>query len=207
MPTASASTSSCRRETSLVAPRAGEGRARDPAHDGPPAAQASTRPTRREPKAPRFAPAGQSTQMIVGADAADRPDDPAQPAPTLYGAYRLRRVYYSAFSPIPDASRALPLERAAAGARAPALSGRLADALLRLRVERDRRRAATACSTSTIDPKLAWALAPSRPLPGRREQRAARGAAARAGPRHEGGRPDPRVAPAPHASGSTTSRG
>ena len=27
----------------------------------------------------------------------------------LYGAYRLKRVYYSAFSPIPDASRALPL--------------------------------------------------------------------------------------------------
>ena len=28
---------------------------------------------------------------------------------SLYGSYRLKRVYYSAFSPIPDASRALPL--------------------------------------------------------------------------------------------------
>jgi predicted DNA-binding helix-hairpin-helix protein len=27
---------------------------------------------------------------------------------TLYGDYRMRRVYYSAFSPIPDASSALP---------------------------------------------------------------------------------------------------
>ena len=58
--------------------------------------------------APVFAPAGQSTQMIVGADATtDRSILTA--SATLYGAYRLRRVYYSAFSPIPDASRALPL--------------------------------------------------------------------------------------------------
>ncbi|HEY1706808.1 MAG TPA: putative DNA modification/repair radical SAM protein [Rhizomicrobium sp.] len=61
-----------------------------------------------EKKAPRFAPAGQSTQMIVGADGAD---DRAilQTSTTLYGSYRLKRVYYSAFSPIPDASRSLPL--------------------------------------------------------------------------------------------------
>jgi len=58
--------------------------------------------------APRFAPAGQSTQMIVGADAADDGAILATSA-TLYGAYRLRRVYYSAFSPIPDASAGLPL--------------------------------------------------------------------------------------------------
>ncbi|MBN9411118.1 MAG: putative DNA modification/repair radical SAM protein [Burkholderiales bacterium] len=58
--------------------------------------------------APRFAPAGQSTQLIVGADAADDRTI-LQTSATLYGSYRLRRVYYSAFSPIPDASRALPL--------------------------------------------------------------------------------------------------
>ena len=57
--------------------------------------------------APQFAPAGQSTQMIVGADAASDRSILTTSA-TLYGAYRLRRVYYSAFSPIPDASRALP---------------------------------------------------------------------------------------------------
>src|ERR1700742_2208052 len=58
--------------------------------------------------APRFAPAGQSTQMIVGADAASDQTILSTSA-NLYGSYKLKRVYYSAFSPIPDASRALPL--------------------------------------------------------------------------------------------------
>lgn len=60
--------------------------------------------------APRFAPAGQSTQMIVGADDAS---DAAiiGKASRLYGDFGLRRVYYSAFSPIPDASAVLPLKR------------------------------------------------------------------------------------------------
>lgn len=58
---------------------------------------------------PRFSPGGQSTQMIVGADSTD---DRAilDTSAHLYGAYRLRRVYYSAFSPIPDASKMLPLK-------------------------------------------------------------------------------------------------
>ncbi|ODT79530.1 MAG: putative DNA modification/repair radical SAM protein [Pelagibacterium sp. SCN 64-44] len=57
----------------------------------------------------RFAPAGQSTQMIVGADDAN---DAAilTRAAGLYSGYRLKRVYYSAFSPIPDASARLPLQ-------------------------------------------------------------------------------------------------
>ncbi len=59
---------------------------------------------------PRFAPGGQSTQMIVGADAADDRTI-LQTTATLYGAYQLRRVYYSAFSPIPDASASLPLRQ------------------------------------------------------------------------------------------------
>ncbi|HEV7233144.1 MAG TPA: putative DNA modification/repair radical SAM protein, partial [Sphingorhabdus sp.] len=60
--------------------------------------------------APTFAPAGQSTQMIVGADGAN---DRAivMRANGLYDRFRLRRVYYSAFSPIPDASAVLPLSR------------------------------------------------------------------------------------------------
>jgi putative DNA modification/repair radical SAM protein len=63
--------------------------------------------TLEEKRTPRFAPAGQSTQMIVGADAAkDR--DVLETSDNLYRNYRLRRVYYSAFSPIPDASRVLP---------------------------------------------------------------------------------------------------
>ena len=60
--------------------------------------------------APRFAPAGQSTQMIVGADAATDADIVGK-ASRLYDSLRLRRVYYSAFSPIPDASAVLPLKR------------------------------------------------------------------------------------------------
>jgi putative DNA modification/repair radical SAM protein len=57
--------------------------------------------------APRFSPAGQSTQLIVGADEADDATV-LDTANTLYHAYRLRRVYYSAFSPIPAAAAALP---------------------------------------------------------------------------------------------------
>ncbi len=60
--------------------------------------------------APKFAPAGQSTQMIVGADAASDADIVTR-ASSLYTRHRLRRVYYSAFSPIPDASAVLPLKR------------------------------------------------------------------------------------------------
>ncbi len=57
---------------------------------------------------PRFAPAGQSTQMIIGADAATDTTVLGQ-STRLYASYKLKRVYYSAFSPIPDASSRLPL--------------------------------------------------------------------------------------------------
>jgi putative DNA modification/repair radical SAM protein len=60
--------------------------------------------------APRFAPSGQSTQMIVGADEANDSQIVAR-AGLLYDRHALRRVYYSAFSPIPDASAVLPLRR------------------------------------------------------------------------------------------------
>jgi putative DNA modification/repair radical SAM protein len=59
-------------------------------------------------KAPVFAPAGQSTQMIVGATPTDDAAILTQ-ATSLYQQHRLRRVYYSAFSPIPDSSSKLPL--------------------------------------------------------------------------------------------------
>jgi putative DNA modification/repair radical SAM protein len=65
---------------------------------------------RRYRAAPRFAPAGQSTQMIVGADSANDADI-VSAASRLYDRFSLRRVYYSAFSPIPDASAILPLKR------------------------------------------------------------------------------------------------
>jgi putative DNA modification/repair radical SAM protein len=62
-----------------------------------------------EPKAPRYAPAGQSTQMIVGADQTDD-STILSTAETLYGSYKLKRVYYSAFSPIPESPNGLPLK-------------------------------------------------------------------------------------------------
>ena len=65
---------------------------------------------RRFRSAPKFAPAGQSTQMIVGADSATDSDIVGK-ASMLYDRFGLRRVYYSAFSPIPDASAVLPLKR------------------------------------------------------------------------------------------------
>ena len=111
--------------------------------------------------APRFAPAGQSTQMIVGADATDDRTILSTSA-NLYGAYRLKRVYYSAFSPIPDASRNLPLA-------APPMvrEHRLyqADWLMRFYgFAHDEIVPASADGTAgmlslDVDPKLAWALA------------------------------------------------
>ncbi|OGN42374.1 MAG: putative DNA modification/repair radical SAM protein [Caulobacterales bacterium RIFCSPHIGHO2_01_FULL_70_19] len=71
----------------------------------------AAKPQKRDrARPPRFAPAGQSTQLIVGADGA--PDtEILQRSASLYGGYGLRRVYYSAFSPIPDSSTALPLSK------------------------------------------------------------------------------------------------
>ncbi|MEM1061559.1 MAG: putative DNA modification/repair radical SAM protein [Planctomycetota bacterium] len=108
-------------------------------------------------KAPRFAPAGQSTQVIVGAT--PTPDlDILKTSSSLYGEHRLRRVYYSAYSPIPHADARLP------GQRPPLVrEHRLyqADWLLRfygfgvdeLVGEKDRN------LSLEHDPKLAWALA------------------------------------------------
>ncbi len=107
---------------------------------------------------PAFAPAGQSTQMIVGADPATDADVLTR-ADGLYGAYGLRRVYYSAFSPIPDASAVLPLQR-------PPLmrEHRLyqADWLMRFygfEVDEIADGGADGMLDPAIDPKLAWALA------------------------------------------------
>jgi len=59
-------------------------------------------------KTPLFVPGGQSTQMIVGATATnDR--EILVTASTLYKSYQLKRVYYSAYSPIPHADPRLPV--------------------------------------------------------------------------------------------------
>lgn len=52
---------------------------------------------------------GQSTQIIVGADASSDSDFLSR-SDELYRSYRLKRVYYSAFSPIPDSSGILPVK-------------------------------------------------------------------------------------------------
>lgn len=122
------------------------------------AREASTVKSHRGKRPRRFAPAGQSTQMIVGADgASDR--DILGSATRLYSGYKLKRVYYSAFSPIPDASRMLPLIR-------PPLirEHRLyqADWLMRFYGfdAAEITEAATGGNLDLgIDPKLAWALA------------------------------------------------
>ena len=108
-------------------------------------------------KPPAFAPGGQSTQLIVGADGA--PDtEILDRSSSLYGGYGLRRVYYSAFSPIPDSSAILPVSRPPLmrehrlyqadwlmrfyGFTAPEIAIGADDGMLDL----------------AIDPKLAWAL-------------------------------------------------
>jgi putative DNA modification/repair radical SAM protein len=113
---------------------------------------------KRFKSAPKFAPAGQSTQMIVGADSADDRAIIGR-ASSLYDRFGLRRVYYSAFSPIPDASAVLPLKRPPLMREhrlyqsdwlmrfygfAPAEVGAVADDRGMLPLD--------------IDPKLAWAL-------------------------------------------------
>lgn len=62
----------------------------------------------KSPKAPAFAPSGQSTQMIVGATPTTD-GTILETARQLYSTHKLRRIYYSAFSPIPFADGRLPL--------------------------------------------------------------------------------------------------
>ena len=104
-----------------------------------------------------FSPAGQSTQLIVGAD--DTTDEAVlRTSDTLYRDYRLQRVYYSAFSPIPEASTVLPL-------KPPPLQreNRLyqADWLLRyygFTVPEISAGGEGGMLDLAVDPKLAWAL-------------------------------------------------
>lgn len=108
-------------------------------------------------RAPRFSPAGQSTQLIVGADASSDLTVLAT-ASNLYGNYKLKRIYYSAFSPIPDPSSLLPARPA------PLLrENRLyqADWLMRFygfTAEDILSGTSGGMLDQDIDPKLAWAL-------------------------------------------------
>jgi len=110
----------------------------------------------RQTAPPRFAPAGQSTQIIVGADASsDRLI--LQTSVGLYQAMQMKRVYYSAFSPIPHASARLPVQGA------PLMrEHRLyqADWLIRFYgFDEHEIVAPNGMLSLEHDPKLAWALA------------------------------------------------
>lgn len=113
--------------------------------------------TRTSANAPKYAPAGQSTQMIIGAT----PSTDAQilnTASSLYKNYGLRRVYYSAFSPIPSTDARLP-------AQAPPLvrEHRLYEADWMLRLYGYHISELFGGSDESlrydVNPKLAWALA------------------------------------------------
>ncbi len=107
-------------------------------------------------RAPAYAPAGQSTQMIVGATSTSDAEI-LRTSNSLYQDQKLKRVYYSAYSPIPHADARLP------GMSPPLMrEHRLyqADWLMRyygfevdeIAVQQDGN------LDLAIDPKLAWAL-------------------------------------------------
>ena len=106
---------------------------------------------------PAFAPAGQTTQMVIGATPSTDADILAM-STRLYGTHGLRRVYYSAYSPIPHADLRLP-------PIAPPLvrEHRLyeADWLVRFYgfAAHELTTAAKPNLDLQVDPKMAWALA------------------------------------------------
>jgi predicted DNA-binding helix-hairpin-helix protein len=111
-------------------------------------------PSRVDP-AQRFAPAGQSTQLIVGATPTEDREILGK-ASALYTTFGLRRVYYSAFSPMRHEDPRLP-------AQAPSLmrEHRLyqADWLIRHYGFAAHELTDHAANLSLeMDPKLAWAL-------------------------------------------------
>ncbi len=99
---------------------------------------------------------GQSTQVIVGADDSTDADFLAR-SDELYGDFKMRRVYYSAFSPIPEPSSILPI-------KAPPLirEHRLYQADWLMRFYGFKTSEILSPETPNLDleldPKLAWAL-------------------------------------------------
>jgi putative DNA modification/repair radical SAM protein len=104
----------------------------------------------------RFAPAGQSTQLIVGAS----PENDRHIlglSQSLYGTYRLRRVYYSAFVPVGEDAR-LPVLSSPPVRREHRLYQ--ADWLLRFYHFRAEEILDDACLflDLDLDPKTSWAI-------------------------------------------------
>jgi putative DNA modification/repair radical SAM protein len=113
---------------------------------------------KRKPNTSKPSPfaTSQSTQMIIGADTSTD-SVILQKADTLYHSYKLRRVYYSGFSPIPEPSIILPL-------KAPPLvrEHRLYQADWLLRFYQFKVDEITTVAEPNLDleldPKLSWAL-------------------------------------------------
>ncbi|MFV0341184.1 MAG: putative DNA modification/repair radical SAM protein [Parachlamydiaceae bacterium] len=112
---------------------------------------------RKFKKAPRFVPAGQSTQMIVGATN-ERDKDILRVSSILYQQTQMRRVYYSGFIPVNSYDKRLPVLKQAPLVRENRLYQ--ADWLMRFY----QYRADEIVDDSypdldlEIDPKLSWAL-------------------------------------------------
>lgn len=107
--------------------------------------------------APRFAPAGQSTQMIVGATA-DTDKDILRLSSALYQRPTMKRVYYSGFIPVNDYDTRLPMLKQPPLVRENRLYQ--ADWLLRFyqfKVEEIVNDAYPDLDLE-LDPKLSWAL-------------------------------------------------
>jgi putative DNA modification/repair radical SAM protein len=118
-------------------------------------AEAESREDSRRSAAPRFAPAGQSTQLVIGASS-DDDRTIVRLAGALYGRLGLRRVYYSAFVPVSSDPR-LPVLRSPPLVREHRLYQ--ADWLLRFYgFKVDEILGENANLEADLDPKTAWAL-------------------------------------------------
>ncbi|GHT30051.1 putative DNA modification/repair radical SAM protein [Bacteroidia bacterium] len=114
--------------------------------------------------APRFAPAGQSTQMIIGAtDESDK--DILQLSTSLYQRPSMKRVYYSGFIPVNSYDTRLPALKQAPLVRENRLYQ--ADWLMRFYGFRANEIVDDSYPNLDleIDPKLAWALRHSEAFP------------------------------------------
>ncbi|MBT8096785.1 MAG: putative DNA modification/repair radical SAM protein [Woeseia sp.] len=111
----------------------------------------------RHPNPRAIKATGQSTQMIIGADASNDRKILTTSA-SLYAGYKLRRVYYSAFSPTPHPSSQLPPQPAPLRREHRLYQ---ADWLLRFYgfdLEEIVAGGSKGMLDLEIDPKLAWAL-------------------------------------------------
>ena len=122
--------------------------------------------------------------MIVGADDA-KDADIVRSSVALYSGYKLKRVYYSAYSPDPGIERRAAGAYGAPDARAPHLSGRLAVSILRVLSRRHRRRDRRRHARPDDRPEARLGAEAPADLSDRRQHGVARASAARSRPWRE----------------------